>query len=223
MGTIIEFRNTNFGYDNMNTFNDFNMEIEEGDIVTLVGPTGSGKTTLLKMLCHKLPNDSIYYQGINMTKCNIDDLRKNVITIFDIPFKTDSIVEELSYYLRNLKIAEEVISEKVQSIIQTFNLNMTEKPLNMLSSIDEYLIKILRFLIIEPKFLAIDNIFSNLSNDYKIKVINYIKEHNMTLLNVNSDLDNALLGNKLFVLENFVLILLSMSSQSASKRFVYNL
>ena len=65
MGTIIEFRNTNFGYDNTNAFNDFNMQINDGDIVTLIGPGGSGKTTLLKMLCHKLPNNTCYYKSCN--------------------------------------------------------------------------------------------------------------------------------------------------------------
>ena len=83
MEKLIEFRNTNFAYNNTNAFLDFNMEILEGDIVTLIGPSGSGKTTLLKMLCKRLPNDSLYYKGINIKNHDTSELQKEIIVIFE--------------------------------------------------------------------------------------------------------------------------------------------
>lgn len=208
MSKIIEFKNTNFSYNSTNAFNDFNMEIEKGDIVTLIGPSGSGKTTILKMLCNNLPNETIYYEGINIKQYDINELKHEIIVVFDIPFKTKDLKSELGYYLKVLKTPEAEIKERIDRFITTFELEkQIEKPLDKLPSIDAYLIKILRFLIVEPKFFAVDNIFSNISITHKKKIVEFIKNNNMTFLNVSTNLDDALLGNKLFVLENFVLIL----------------
>ncbi len=71
---IIEFKETSFHYKNGLGFNNFNMQIEEGKIVSLIGPTGSGKTTLLKMICHQLPNESILYMEKRIREISIDDI-----------------------------------------------------------------------------------------------------------------------------------------------------
>lgn len=208
MGTLIEFRNTNYGYNNTNAFNDFNMHIDEGDIVTLVGPSGSGKTTLLKMLCHKLPNDTCYYKGESFSTCNIDTLKKEVVVIFDAPFSELNIKDEIIKYLKKLDFSNEEINDRYNEFRDYFELSEVEDiPLKKLSYSVSTLVKILRFLIIKPSFLSIDNIFSTLSYKRKQQIINYIKENNITLLNVSANLEDALFGNKLFVLENFVLIL----------------
>ena len=208
MSKIIEFKSTNFGYNSTNAFNDFNMEIESGDIVTLIGPSGSGKTTLLKMLCNKLPNDSVYYEGLNIKQCDVNELKREIVVVFDLPFKTNDLKSELGYFLKTIKIPTEEISERVDKMIAMFELSqIIDRPLDKLSSADAYLIKILRFLIIEPKFFAIDNLFANITTTNKKKIINFIKTNDITFLNVSTDLDDALLGNKLFVLEHFVLIL----------------
>ena len=208
MSTIIEFRNTNFGFDNTNTFNDFNMEITEGDIVTLIGPAGSGKTTILKMLCNRLPNNSLYYRGINIKNYNVQELKNEIVVVFDEPFMSKTVSEELEFYLKKLNTPSEEIEKRINKFVATFELSsIINIPLDRLSYQDKYLIKILRYLILEPNFIAIDSILANISTTNKKKIINYIKTNNMTLLNVTTNLDEALLGNKLYVLENFVLIL----------------
>ena len=69
------------------------------------------------------------------------------------------------------------------------------------------LIKILRFLIIDPAFIAIDGLFGGIQEENKIKIIEYLKESKITLLNVVSNLNDTLYGNKIFVLDNFALVL----------------
>lgn len=208
MDTIIEFRNTNFGYNNTNAFNDFNMQIDEGDIVTLVGPSGSGKTTLLKMLCHKLPNESCYYKGENFPTCNIETLKREVVVVFDAPITESNIKDEVIKYLKKLNFSKEEINDRYNEFRTYFSLDEVEDiSIQKLSYSVTSLIKILRYLIIKPKFIAIDNLLSVVSIKRRNQIINYIKENKITLLNVSSNLEDSLLGNKLFVLENFVLIL----------------
>ena len=208
MGKIIEFKNTNFGYDNTNTFNDFNMEINAGDIVTLVGTSGSGKTTLLSMLCNKLPNDTLFYRENNIKSCDIKELQKELVVVFDTPLLTDTIDNELSYYLKKLALDNSEIISRVDNFKSAFDLSrFANTQFKQLSHSDACLIKILRYLIIEPDFLAIDNVLTGVQEADKKKIIDYIKSKNITLLNVTTNLKDSLYGNKIFVLENFVLIL----------------
>lgn len=208
MEKLIEFRNTNFAYNNTNAFVDFNMEILEEDIVTLIGPSGSGKTTLLKMLCKRLPNDSLYYKGINIKNHDVKELQKEIIVIFDMPLTCETTTEELKKYIERIGLSEGEIDLRINRISKFFDIeNLLDTKIADLNKRQKYLIKILRFLIVEPKLLAVDNVLSNLYQSDLEKFFEYIKKNKITLLNVTTDLNQAIFGNKLYVLENFVLIL----------------
>jgi len=208
MEKLIEFRNTNFAYNNTNAFVDFNMEILEEDIVTLVGPTGSGKTTLLKMLCKRLPNDSLYYKGINIKNHDVKELQKEIIVIFDMPLTCETVSLELKKYIEKIGLSEGEIDLRINRISKFFEIeNLLETKNAELNKSQTNLIKVLRFLIVEPKFLAIDNMLLGLYKSDLERFFDYIKKNKITLLNVTTDLNQAIYGNKLYVLENFVLIL----------------
>jgi len=220
MGKIIEFKNTNFGYNNVKTFNDFNMEIEEGVIASMIGTSGSGKTTLLKMLCHKLPNDTCYYMGKNFQESDVDKLKREVVIVFDSPIISESVRGEIVRYLKQIGIKGEEINDKYMKLREYFGLDRIENiSTSELTWSDKYLVKILRYLIIEPKFLAIDSILTNLSKENKEKVFGFIKEKKITFLNVTNDIDEVLYGSKLYVLDAFVLILEGSTSISFKNRY----
>lgn len=205
---MIEFKNTNFAYNSTNAFNDFSMEIMEGDIVTMIGTSGSGKTTILKMLCHRLPNDTVYYNERKMSSYNVQDLQREIVVIFDSPITTNTCLSELKRYITKIGLAKEDIESRIAEIVNFFSLEDTiNKEIKKLSREERYLIKILRYLIIKPKFMAIDCLLDCIGTQNKRRFFEYIKKNKITLLNVTTNLDDALYGNKLFVLENFVLIL----------------
>ena len=182
MKKIIEFKNTNFAYNSQNKFEDFCMDIDATDIVSLIGPSGSGKTSILKMICHRLPNETVYYNGQKIGSYNINDIRRKIIVVFDEPFRKTTIEDELIQYLGvcDLTILER--QELVRQMMDYFELNeLKGKGLNDLSLNHKYLIKILRYLIIEPEFIAIDCLFSALNYETKVKIIDFIKERKITL------------------------------------------
>lgn len=208
MERIIEFRDTNFAYNKTHGFVEFSMEIMEEDIVTMIGTSGSGKTSILKMLCHSLPNETIYYKGKRISSYKAEELQKEIVVIFDGFLETDSCYMELKKYTGKIGISIEEADKRVEKFVKYFHMEpYINKHPSELSRQEKCMILILRYLILEPKFVAIDCILNCVGPANKKKVFEYVKKNKITLLNVTTDLDDALYGNKLFVLDNFVLIL----------------
>ena len=72
---MLELKNINKYYNagtvnEMCLFQDFNLKIEDGEFVSVVGSNGSGKTSLLNLICGSIPLDSgtIAINGENITK-----------------------------------------------------------------------------------------------------------------------------------------------------------
>lgn len=62
---MLELKNIVKKYDNTTILNDISLEIEEGEIVSILGPSGSGKTTLLNLILGMtdISNGQILFNG----------------------------------------------------------------------------------------------------------------------------------------------------------------
>lgn len=57
MNKLLEVKNVNKSYGNLKVLQDVSLEINKGEIVTLLGPSGSGKTTLFKIAAGLIKQD----------------------------------------------------------------------------------------------------------------------------------------------------------------------
>ena len=74
MGKILEIKNLNKSFENGFKLQNINFDIEEGEIVSLIGESGSGKTTISKMLVGLMKGEGeILFKGQNI--CRIFWLR----------------------------------------------------------------------------------------------------------------------------------------------------
>lgn len=69
--TILKISHISKSYGNKLALNDFSMEINEKEIVAIIGKNGAGKTTLLNSICRYIYPDKgeILYKGENISKC----------------------------------------------------------------------------------------------------------------------------------------------------------
>ena len=75
---MIQISHINKSYDSLQVLSDINLDIRDGEIISIVGPSGAGKTTLLQIIgTLDLPDSgSIIYNGEDVTRLNGTKLAK---------------------------------------------------------------------------------------------------------------------------------------------------
>lgn len=94
----IEFKNITFGYDEHPVLKDFNLKINKGEKVALVGLSGSGKSTLVNLILRLYPvsQGEILIDGININQYSLTSLRSLFALVSqDIFLFHDTVKENL--------------------------------------------------------------------------------------------------------------------------------
>ena len=81
MSSIIEFKNIGKHYrDSDFSIDNFNLNVEKGDFVTMIGGSGCGKTTILKMINGLITPDrgSVIVNGKDVSESDIVELRRRI-------------------------------------------------------------------------------------------------------------------------------------------------
>ncbi len=98
---VVEFRNVDFSYiPGKQVLFDFNLKVQAGHKVALVGATGSGKTTVVNLLTRFYDADSgeILIDGVNIKDMNLSALRKKIgIVLQDTVLFSDTLKNNLKY------------------------------------------------------------------------------------------------------------------------------
>jgi len=174
---------------------DISFNVFEGEIVALVGPSGCGKTTLLNLICGLISPD----EG--------EVIRKGKVGYM---FQKEQLFEWRTIY-KNITIGPEISKIKIDD----------NKIINMLKKYDLYDFKdyypkelsggmrqrvaLLRTLALDPDILLLDEPFSSLDYQTKIKVqedmYKIIKEEKKTVILVTHDISEAIsMADRIIVL-----------------------
>ncbi|MBU5212254.1 amino acid ABC transporter ATP-binding protein [Heyndrickxia oleronia] len=83
---MITFRNVNKHYGDFHVLKDINLEINQGEVVVVIGPSGSGKSTMLRCInCLETISDGELVVGgtkVNNKHTNINDFRRDIGMVF---------------------------------------------------------------------------------------------------------------------------------------------
>src|SRR5699024_8108459 len=77
----VQFDHISFGYDpGQMIIKDFNLDVQNGETIAIVGPTGAGKTTLINLLLrfYDVDEGAIYLDGVEIRDMSRSDLRDNL-------------------------------------------------------------------------------------------------------------------------------------------------
>lgn len=189
---------------------DFNINIGQGELVTLLGPSGCGKTTTLRMIAgFETPTKGkIYFEGENVS--NIPPNKRNTAMVFQSYglFPHLTVKDNISYGLRFKEMNKSEIDKKTKEIMELVGLpGFENRNPGELSGGQQQRVALARSLIIEPQVLLFDEPLSNLDAKLRENMRNEIrklqKELSITSIYVTHDQIEAMsLSDRIVVMNN---------------------
>ena len=201
----IRISDLKYSYSDKCVFSGLNFTLRKDKTLSIIGPSGSGKTTLLKIINGELSYEgSIIVSDIVVNSDNIDKLRNKIAVVYDINgFVNELVKDELRFSLENLNIDPKEIKNRINEIDDFFAIKkIFNKPIEVLSTNDRALVKILSYAIYYPEYLALDDILLYLNERTKILLLNYLNYKNIRLINVTSNIEDTSYTDYTLVLYN---------------------
>ena len=186
---------------------DLNLDIAEGEFITMLGPSGSGKTTCLMMLAgFETPtNGEIYLDGNPIS--NIPPHKRGIGMVFQnyALFPHMTVYENLAFPLRVRKISKDEIDKKVDKALSMVSLAGYESRMpGQLSGGQQQRVAVARALVFDPAVVLMDEPLGALdknlreSMQYEIKHIH--ESIGVTVVYVTHDQGEALtMSNRIAV------------------------
>ena len=119
---MLELKNVKKSYDGTPVLKDITLDIEDGEIVSILGPSGCGKTTLLNLILGIVDADGgrIIFNGQDMTNVPMEKRGFNIVFQDYALFPNLNVYQNITYGLRN---RPEISSkEEVEELISLLGL-----------------------------------------------------------------------------------------------------
>ena len=206
----IKLVNLNKSFNNKTVLNNINLEVKEGEIISLLGPSGCGKSTTLKIIAGILDFDKGDILFNDKSIKNTTTKNRNVGIVFQeyLLFPHMTVYENIEFGLKMKKIKKSNRDKKVKELIELVKLkDYHNKYPSELSGGQKQRVAIARTLAVNPQVLLLDEPFSNLDINLRQEMREFVstlqKELKVTTILVTHDKEEALMmSDKIAVMVN---------------------
>jgi len=197
--TIISLKDIAVSYDGEQVLGGFNLEIRDGEFVTLLGPSGCGKTTVLRTIGGFITPDSgeVFFNGKNITA--LPPYKREVNTIFQkyALFPHLNVYDNIAFGMRLKKKSEKEVKQTVHEMLAMVNLTgFAHRGVGQLSGGQQQRVAIARALANEPKVLLLDEPLGaldlKLRKDMQVELKKIQQQTGITFIFVTHDQEEAL-------------------------------
>ena len=166
---MIKFSNVSLIYPNSTTtvLENLNLEIAEGEMVLVIGPTGSGKSSLLRLINGLVPHHTggilagdVSVDGNSTQLVKPGGLAHLIGIVGQNPahgFVADTVEEELAFGMEALNLQNDVMRKRVEEVLDLLSLApLRHRTISTLSGGEQQRVAIGAALVAHPKVLVLD-------------------------------------------------------------------
>ena len=194
---MLELKNIVKSFGGNVILDDISLNIEEGEIVSILGPSGSGKTALLNLILGitDIDKGSLVYNGRDLTRVPMEQRGFNIVFQDYALFPNLNAYQNITYGLKNKPGISS--KEEVEELIDLLGLreHLTKK-IEQLSGGQKQRVALARTMVMKPKILLLDEPLSALDGVIKESIKDRIKtiarEYHLTTIIVTHDPEEAL-------------------------------
>ncbi len=212
--TIVSLKGVNKWYGNNHVVKDLDLEVAEGEFLTLLGPSGCGKTTTLRMIAgfEDATSGRIEVQGEGVDEK--EPYQRDVNTVFQSYslFPHMNVFDNIAYGPRIKKVPKEKIEKDVAEMLRLVQMTGYEKRKpDALSGGQKQRIAIARALINNPRVLLLDEPLGaldlKLRKQMQIELKRLQKKLGITFIYVTHDQEEAMsMSDRIAVMKDGIIL-----------------
>jgi NitT/TauT family transport system ATP-binding protein len=203
--TFITIRGMSKSFNDTVIYDNFDLDLPQGEFISIFGPNGCGKSTLINMISGLMPMDAgqVLFDGQTIEETRLSYVFQNYR---DALFPWIRAIDNIHYPLKVMGLSKAERNKRVEQLLADFEvkIDLNAYPY-MLSGGQQQTVSILRALVTNPEVLFLDEPFSAL--DYEMTLFMreqlqriFMKTRTTTLL-VSHDLEEAVqLANHVLLL-----------------------
>jgi len=208
---LLELRNVTVCYDRITAVRDANLQLNKGEIVSVLGANGAGKSSLMGAAAGLLPikSGAIFYQRQDMTGWDTHRMvRGGVCLVPEGRHVVGNMSVEENLLLGTVKAAQKVLLEEVYSLLPVLRERCKQQA-GLLSGGEQQMLAIARALMSEPQLMLIDEPTLGLAPKMAQQVLQLIaslRDQGKTILLVEQNVRQALkITDRVYRMEKGVL------------------
>ena len=197
---MLELTHIQKSFDGVAVLKDISIQVEEGEIVSILGPSGCGKTTLLNLILGIVEADAgtICYNGEDLTRAAMEKRGFNIVFQDYALFPNLNVYQNITYGMKNKPGISS--QEEVEELIHLF------KRVDQLSGGQKQRVALARTMVMKPRILLLDEPLSALDGVIKESIKDRIKtiarEFHLTTIIVTHDPEEALtLSDRVLIID----------------------
>ncbi|MDN4491989.1 ABC transporter ATP-binding protein [Ureibacillus aquaedulcis] len=209
---MLKVENINAGYGNLQILRNLSFEVNQGEVVSILGTNGAGKTTTLRAISGLIPihSGTVYFNDVLLNKKSAEFIVKSGLVQVpeDRKLFTDMTVLENLEMGAYTKGARKNLKKNLEYCFELFPIlkERIKQISGTMSGGQQQMVAIARALMAEPKLLILDEPSIGLSpllTKQVFEIISEIKKNGVTILLVEQNVNQALqLADRGYVIEN---------------------
>ena len=218
MSEMIRLENVTFGYEeNQTVLKDYNLKINKGEFVTILGHNGSGKSTLSKLLVGLVEAQSgnIVVDGQLLTEETVFDIRQKIGIVFQNPdnqFVGSTVRDDIAFGLENKCVSYEEMNRLVEEYATKVGMKrFLEREPHRLSGGEKQRVAIAGVLALGASIIILDEATAMLDPQGRENMMELVHElaqdGDKTIIMITHHLDEAVKSDRIIVMNAGQIIL----------------